>query len=350
MNMKYIKCPYCGVTLEVPESAFGGNIRCCDCNCKFSWDNTGITLVEFPHREEVVGIEEELVVLPTEDRKRITFETIKRTAIRLFWPKGRATRHDFFSRYLCFFLLSLYFVPVTFAVIANMEESPLSCLWLFILIPFALAAFWGEAVVCVQRVNDIGWPGWAGAVYSVLGNVLMRVVGLRFIGPLFIVFFIGLIVIGSIRGTVGPNQYGDDPKGQGKNKKRVRFSFLRVGLGLIIIPVIAGTLIYCGRKLIKESGQATGIGASGQLNKQVYLANKAWYQQQLRYHDWEEEYFIVQQKDVVLSILGREYSSFAIHWVRDIDQIYYPKEMAPGFAKELMMRRYEIFKYENGVR
>ena len=202
--------------------------------------------------------------------------------------------------------------------------------------------------MCVQRVNDIGWPGWAGAVYSVLGTVLMRVVGLQFIGLLFIVFLIGIIVIGSIRGTVGHNRYGEDPKqrnestlgsgvGQGA-KNRVRFSFLRVGLGLIIAPIILYALSFLLVEVSKNNMSS---------KQKAYLENKEWYQRQLEYYGWSERRFTVEEKHAILLIRGMDNTNYSVEGTEGSGAVFFSPGIAPGFAKELLRRRYDMFKYEN---
>jgi uncharacterized membrane protein YhaH (DUF805 family) len=73
--------------------------------------------------------------------------------------------------------------------------------------------------ICIKRLHDRNKPGWWAAVFiglpvvlgglsTLLGNELLAMVfGLG----QFAVAIWGLIELGILRGTVGPNQYGEDP-------------------------------------------------------------------------------------------------------------------------------------------
>ena len=82
-----------------------------------------------------------------------------------------------------------------------------------------LVALVVAVAICVKRLHDRNRPGWWAAIFIglpvVLGG-LSALIGNELLGMVFglaqfAVAVWGLIELGILRGTVGPNQYGEDP-------------------------------------------------------------------------------------------------------------------------------------------
>jgi uncharacterized membrane protein YhaH (DUF805 family) len=100
----------------------------------------------------------------------------------LFSVNGRISRTPFW-------LVYLLLIPTTLALIlfieASLNNNPVLTLIVFVLY------VWVSICIAVKRLHDIEASGW----YAIL----------LFLIP------IAAIVVGCLRGTVGPNRFGSDP-------------------------------------------------------------------------------------------------------------------------------------------
>ncbi len=114
---------------------------------------------------------------------------------------GRARRKEYWMFYLfnMLFVFALYLLMILFMVIGGAFDSDgitiASLIFSFIMGAYGLFVFIPSLAVLVRRLHDQGKSGaWVFISF------------VPFIGGIW------LLVLTCMEGTVGPNQYGDDPK------------------------------------------------------------------------------------------------------------------------------------------
>ena len=119
---------------------------------------------------------------------------------RLSWsqlwlsPEGRATRFDYWMRYIVPYLIGL--------IIAGYLDAALSTAGPgggpgIITLMFIIAALWPGLAVGIKRCHDRDRSGWflLIALIPIIGSIWL------------------LIELGFLRGTIGANRFGPDPRG-----------------------------------------------------------------------------------------------------------------------------------------
>jgi len=105
--------------------------------------------------------------------------------------KGRIGRQTWWLATLFLYML-LFVASALIGVLAGNDQSGISSL-LFLVVEIIFAAAY--ITICVQRLHDLDKSGW----YYLIALI-------PFIGGLIL-----LVQLGFIKGTIGQNQYGDDP-------------------------------------------------------------------------------------------------------------------------------------------
>ena len=145
----------------------------------------------------------------------MTFTEAVRTCLREKYAtfSGRAAR----SEYWWFQLFYWIFIVVAAAVIFGLggdEGAGFNSLGTVALIVFGII-FLGLIIpmlsVTVRRIHDLGYSGWWYLAYIILSAI-------PYIGALV---GIGGLVVACLRGTQGPNQFGDDPLNPTGNLREV---------------------------------------------------------------------------------------------------------------------------------
>lgn len=118
----------------------------------------------------------------------------------LFSFRGRIPRRQFWASILFQFLLAVGFVIVVFLVGGGFDDegNPQGIGTLFgliFIIPFYIVSIWIGLAVSVKRWHDRDKSGW-----------WMLIALIPLIGAVW-----AFIENGCLRGTVGPNRFGDDP-------------------------------------------------------------------------------------------------------------------------------------------
>lgn len=112
----------------------------------------------------------------------------------LFSLNGRITRSDYWLKYylpaMVVFILAVVLDGALGLADPQLGVGPITGL-------MYLALFWPSIAVTVKRLHDRDKSGW-----------FMLIMLIPIIGSIWL-----LVVVGFLRGTVGPNRFGDDPLG-----------------------------------------------------------------------------------------------------------------------------------------
>jgi uncharacterized membrane protein YhaH (DUF805 family) len=111
---------------------------------------------------------------------------------------GRAPRSEYWWFYLFTFLAGLATIPID-ALLENESVSR----------AVSLAFFVPSIAVGSRRLHDIGRTGWLQALP--LAGVGLMFVSITLGSMILLASIIFLIVLFCLKGTRGPNRYGDDP-------------------------------------------------------------------------------------------------------------------------------------------
>lgn len=126
-------------------------------------------------------------------------------AINLFFRRyvdfnGRSGRAEYWWPMLTIIGLTIVLLISTVVLTESFTEfGGAAIVSIALLVILMLVTFIPSISLSVRRLHDFNQTGWIYFGVVVVGTV----VGL--------VQFIGMIVIGAIEGTKGPNKYGDDP-------------------------------------------------------------------------------------------------------------------------------------------
>lgn len=142
----------------------------------------------------------------------------------LFSFKGRISRKDYWIGYLINSLI--FFVPfIILAIFAAAEvtnsiatdkigepyastpewtqfakDATLKAIATLIIIPFLITGIWSALAILAKRLHDLNLSAWFIIILILSGLVLAG-----------IPYIIATIILGFIKGTIGPNKYGPDP-------------------------------------------------------------------------------------------------------------------------------------------
>jgi uncharacterized membrane protein YhaH (DUF805 family) len=125
-----------------------------------------------------------------------------------------------------YWLMSLVIVGVTFVgyIIVAMFAALLTIFWV-LAAPLVIGFLWAGMSIAVRRLHDRNKSAWWLLLYQGLPLLLGIVEGLMGVsgggsGPANLLEFVGfclsmwvLVDLGILRGSAGPNKFGDDPLG-----------------------------------------------------------------------------------------------------------------------------------------
>jgi uncharacterized membrane protein YhaH (DUF805 family) len=145
----------------------------------------------------------------------------------LFGYQGRINRAKYWTAVLIYFGIGILMVAVGFIMFGNSllsigedaDEGVVAGLvskgigFLLILLVVYIPVVISGIFVGIKRLHDRDKSGWWLLVFYLLPAVLGGLADTSFIFSLasFAVSIWGLVELGFLRGTVGPNQYGPDP-------------------------------------------------------------------------------------------------------------------------------------------
>ena len=109
--------------------------------------------------------------------------------------EGRARRKEYWMFVLWFMIIYMAWYFLELGLLFATESSAIVIAFSIVLWLFALALFLPSLGLAVRRLHDIGKSGW----YYLFGFI-------PFVG------WIILLVWFCTEGTIGPNEYGPDPK------------------------------------------------------------------------------------------------------------------------------------------
>lgn len=135
----------------------------------------------------------------------MTFGQAVRTCLREKYAtfQGRASRSEYWW-FMLFYMLVVFVLAFVIVLIGSMlasdSEGGSGGAFILVVIPI-LALFLPVLSVTIRRIHDLGYSGWWYLAYAVLSAI-------PYLGVLVA---IAGIVFACMRGTVGPNQFGEDP-------------------------------------------------------------------------------------------------------------------------------------------
>ena len=254
------KCPQCGQVIEADES-FRGQVA----PCPFCEKNIVIPSVKPPvitsrpkpkqtirwKRGQQTTSQEEAVGNPVELQPDTTTSQKAKTGFwrRLracFTTKGRAQRKEFWiieGVSLIFGLLIGLFVifAVSSKHATSASKSPL------ILVTVLGLAF-GIASLCVwiRRLHDLNRSEW-WLLSPIVGKFACKVLGFSLFSILMdLTGLAWFIVLGSIDGTPGQNDYGSDPKGRAGSGERTNTAKIAIWILVAISTVVTIIALLVG--------------------------------------------------------------------------------------------------------
>lgn len=122
-------------------------------------------------------------VPPPADYKQIFFSFDGRIGRRQYWVA------------LVLILLPMIITGSLAAMVAVSSGQRLLYIWLVLLVMSFIPLLWASLAVTVKRCHDLNWSGWWGLLSLV-----------PYLGALVVV------TLGFLRGTRGPNEYGQEPR------------------------------------------------------------------------------------------------------------------------------------------
>jgi uncharacterized membrane protein YhaH (DUF805 family) len=138
----------------------------------------------------------------------------------LFSFSGRLNRKPYWLTTLCLILVFLVLITVVFVVggasILSGDLSGLGAM-IIILVLLYIPLLWIGLALGVKRLHDRNKSGWWLLLFWFLPAILQgageQIDGIGIVLTLagLAISIWGLVEIGFLRGTVGPNQYGPDP-------------------------------------------------------------------------------------------------------------------------------------------
>jgi uncharacterized membrane protein YhaH (DUF805 family) len=138
----------------------------------------------------------------------------------LFSFSGRLNRKPYWLTTLCLILIFLVLITVVFVVggasILSGDLSGLGAM-IIILVLLYIPLLWIGLALGAKRLHDRNKSGWWLVIFwlvpAVLQGIGEQIEGIGIVLTLagLGISIWGLVEIGFLRGTVGPNQYGPDP-------------------------------------------------------------------------------------------------------------------------------------------
>lgn len=144
----------------------------------------------------------------------MTFGDSIRTCLREKYVtfSGRASRSEYWWFQLFYVLVMAVLAVVVIFMIDDTGESSGPAYFAMALAGIVFLGFFLPILsVTIRRIHDLGYSGWWYLAYVILSII-------PYIGWLV---SIGGLVFVCLRGTVGPNQFGDDPLNPGGNLQEV---------------------------------------------------------------------------------------------------------------------------------
>lgn len=210
-----IKCPECGTEYEIDKYEYGRFVECAICGTGFVAGTSAAMKFEEGNRHKQKSMQQE-----PEPQSGIygLIDAYKELCAALglsfrdwFKIEGRATRREYWSKIVPVFFM-LFVVAVVVAVMI-IDIGRRSC-WVHGTTMFYLVIFLiGVAIVShivllpvtVRRLHDRNMSGWFLLAFFV-GSLIPVVNWFTQVAQ--------FIIVGCLDGTVGPNDFGPDPKGR----------------------------------------------------------------------------------------------------------------------------------------
>ena len=249
------KCPQCGQVIEADES-FRGQVA----PCPFCEKNIVIPSAKPPvitsrpkpkqtirwKRGQQTTNQEEAVGNPVELQSDTTTSEKAKTG---FWgrvrkcasPRGRASRKEF---WIINGIQSSYVLFVLFLVL--LEKLGVGSSVYLLLIPLGLTVLTFSWCLWTRRLHDINRSDY-WLLPLIAGEIACKVLGFSLFSVLMdLTWLAWFIVLGSIDGTPGENDYGSDPKGRVGSGERTNTAKIVIWILVAISTVVTVIALLVG--------------------------------------------------------------------------------------------------------
>lgn len=234
------ECPFCGKNIVIPSAKPLVITSSPESKQPISWKRSQQTTSQ----EDTVGNPVELQPETTTSQKAKT--GFWRRLRACFTTKGRAQRKEFWiieGVSLIFGLLIA--LLVTFAVFSKPATSASKSSLILIAV---LGLAFGIASLCVwiRRLHDLNRSEW-WLLSPIVGKIACKILGFSLFSVLMdLTVLAWLIVLGSIGGTPGENDYGSDPKGRVGSGERTNTAKIAIWILVAISAIITGIAVLIG--------------------------------------------------------------------------------------------------------
>lgn len=136
----------------------------------------------------------------------VSFDTFEPNAEKMFSPRGRLNRWPFFLRVIAsnFLMFFISYAVDTTIIINDLIYTALLigyliiwCIWIVFI-----------AIQAIKRFHDLNKPALSAAI------LIVPIILQEFIWGAQILTLIIIVLLYIVDGTIGPNKYGNDPKGR----------------------------------------------------------------------------------------------------------------------------------------
>lgn len=253
------KCPQCGQVIEADES-FRGQVA----PCPFCEKNIVIpsakppVITSSPKPKQPIGWErgqqttsqEGAVGNPVELQPDTATTQKAKTGFwrRLracFTTKGRAQRKEFWIIEGISLIYSLLLGLVVLFVVSSKQATSASKSTLILVTVLGLVFFIASLYVWIRRLHDLNRSGWW--LSPIVGKIACKFLGFSLFSVLMdLACLAWFIVLGSVDGTPGENDYGSDPKGRVGSGERTKTAKIAIWILAAISTVVTVIALLVG--------------------------------------------------------------------------------------------------------
>lgn len=176
-----------------------------------------------------------------------------------FTTKGRAQRKEFWIiegvSLICSLLIGLFVI----FVVSSKQATAASKSSLILVAVLGLAFWIASLCVWIRRLHDLNRSEW-WLLSPIVGKIACKFLGFSLFSVLMdLACLAWFIVLGSINGTPGENDYGSDPKGRVGTGEQTNTSKIAIWI-LSAVSALVSVIAIAARNLIPETALQEEVG------------------------------------------------------------------------------------------